>query len=122
MSSLEDRVATLEAEVIRLREQVTDTHTLAAHADRDVAEFREELRAQTDLINLTRLDMGDLRTAQTEQGEKFDVLRDEVTEFRGHVTAKFDQLHGGLEHITRLLEGLGGSAPDENDADQDNQQ
>lgn len=94
MATIEERLAALEAEVIELREKVTDTHTLAAHADRDVAEFRGELRAQTDLINITRLDMGELRT--------------DVGAMRTELNGKFDRINGGIEHITRLLEGLSG--------------
>jgi chromosome segregation ATPase len=82
VSSLEDRVTALETEITRLREQVTDTHALAAHADRDVAEFREELRAQTRLLNATRLDLNDLR------GD-FNGLRTEVGELRGEMRAGF---------------------------------
>lgn len=59
--SLEERLTALEAEVAELRERVTDTHTLAAHADRDVAEFRDEIRAQTRLLNANRQDLTELR-------------------------------------------------------------
>lgn len=75
-----------------VRRRRTDTHTLAAHADRDVAEFRDEIRAQTKLINSTRLDMGDLRGEVTG-------LRGEVTELRGEMRA-------GFEALTELLNRL----------------
>lgn len=94
MATVEERLAALEAEVTALREKVTDTHTLAAHADRDVAEFRDELRAQTQLINFTRLDVTELRT--------------ELVELRTEMVGKFDQVNSGLHVITRMLEGLGG--------------
>jgi len=119
---LEQRLAAVEREVIALREQVTDTHTLAAHADRDVAEFRTELRAQTQLLNLTRLDMGTLRETQVEQGQELFALRTDVTALRTDMTtlrtdvtalrtemvARFDQVHGGLEQIVTMLGALGG--------------
>jgi chromosome segregation ATPase len=94
VSSIEERVATLEAEVIRLREQVTDAHTLAAHADRDVAEFRTELRAQTRLISA-------LRETQVEQGRELGDLRHEVR-------SGFNQVQAGLQAIAQTLEGLTG--------------
>jgi predicted nucleic acid-binding Zn-ribbon protein len=111
MSSIEERVAALEDEVVALREQVTDTHTLAAHADRDVAKFRSELRAQARVI-LT------LRKTQVEQGERIDAnfaelkgdvaqLKDGMTALRTEMVARFDQVHGGLEQIVRLLDDLG---------------
>jgi chromosome segregation ATPase len=114
---LEQRLAAVEQEIIALREQVTDTHTLAAHADRDVAEFRTELRAQTQLLNLTRLDMAELRGTQVEQGERIGglegnmtSLREDVTALRAVMVAKFDQVHGGLEQIVTMLGALGGQA------------
>jgi len=88
VSNLEDRIAALEAEVLDLREKITDAHTLAAHADRDVAEFRDELRTQTRLINLTRLDMNALAT---------------------ELKADAAETKAGLAHIVRLLEQLGAS-------------
>jgi hypothetical protein len=80
MSSIEERVTTL-------RERATDTHTLAAHADRDVAEFREEIRAQTKLLNATRLDMIKLRENEAEH---------------------YGELRAGISQIVRMLEGLTG--------------
>lgn len=94
MASIEERLAALEREIVTLREQVTDTHTLAAHADRDVAEFRNELRAQTGLLNATRLDMGDLRG---QVNQNFAELKTDVAE-----------LKVGISHIVTLLEGFSG--------------
>jgi chromosome segregation ATPase len=110
MSSLEERVAALEAEVTRLREQTTDTHTLAAHADSDVAEFRSELRAQTRLINALRetqvehylehkADTGQVKAEVT-------TLRGDLTALRTEMVAKFDQVQGGLVHIVSMLGAL----------------
>jgi chromosome segregation ATPase len=104
--SLEDRVAALEDEVTRLREQVTDTHSLAAHADRDVAEFRAELRAQTRLINLTRQDM-------LAHGQRLDALQDDVRSLdgkvrslQGEMRSGFATVNDGMTQIVRLLERL----------------
>ncbi len=58
---LETRVATLEGEVARLREQIALTNSdataarvLAAGADRDVSEVRAELRAHMQALNALR--------------------------------------------------------------------
>jgi len=105
MSTLEERVAALEAEVTRLREQTTDTHTLAAHADRDVAEFRNELRAQTRLISALR----ETQVAHyAEQKADTAQVKVEVTALRAEMVAKFDQVQGGLEQIVTMLGALGG--------------
>lgn len=89
--TIEERAAALEAEVQHLREKLADTHTLAAHADRDVAEFRDELRNQTRLININRLDMSELRV--------------EVSELR-------NQTQGGFSVIANMLEQLGAQRPE----------
>ena len=103
MSSFEERLADVETEVIRLRERQADTHTLAAHADRDVAEFRAELRAQTRLLNATRLDMAEIRQAGTRTEAELGELRAEM--------------RAGFQALTRLLEGLnGGQSGDNGDA------
>ncbi len=101
IDDLEQRLATVEAEIVALREQATDTHTLAAHADRDVAEFRTELRAQTRLLNLTRLDLGAMRETQGEQSEKTDA---QYAELKGDIA----EVKVGILQIVGMLETLGG--------------
>lgn len=101
MATVEERLAALEQAVTELRQKQTDTHTLAAHADRDVAEFRDELRDQTKLINLTRLDMSEL---QDDMGE----LRDETTELRVEMNQRFAEVNAGLTQIVDMLGRLSG--------------
>jgi chromosome segregation ATPase len=112
MSTLEERVAALEAEVTRLREQTTDTHALAAHADRDVAEFRNELRAQTRLISAlreTQVEHYEEHKADTGQVKaEVTALRTEMVALRTEMVAKFDQVQGGLEQVVTMLGALGG--------------
>jgi chromosome segregation ATPase len=100
--SIEERLAALEAEVQQLREQVTDTHTLAAHADRDVGGFRSELRAQTRLINLNRQDMTGLRRDMADLRIELGSL---MADLRGETRA-------GFAAIGRMLQQLG-ARPDE---------
>lgn len=94
IEELEQRLAAVEREVTALREQTTDTHTLAAHADHDVAEFRTELRAQTRLIVA-------LRETQVEQGEKIDA---HYAQHRADVA----ELKVGISQIVSMLGALGG--------------
>ncbi|HEY2766060.1 MAG TPA: hypothetical protein VGJ13_18925 [Pseudonocardiaceae bacterium] len=73
---LESRVASLEHEVVQLREQVALTNAaaarvLAAGADRDVSEVRAELRAHTQGLNA-------LRETQLEQGHEITALRQDM--------------------------------------------
>jgi len=53
-STLEARVTALEAEMVVVRREVAAARALAAGADRDVAEYRAELRAHTRTLNALR--------------------------------------------------------------------
>ncbi len=89
MASLEERVTQLELELHKLREKVTDTHTLAAHADQDVANFRDEIRAQTRMINALR---------QT-QVEHYNHHQADLAEVRAEVRAGFSTIVCMLERL-----------------------
>lgn len=57
MSSLEDleqRMAAMEAELAVVRQEAAAARALAAGADRDVAEYRAELRGHTRLLGALR--------------------------------------------------------------------
>lgn len=97
---LEQRVAAVEADIQELREKVADAHTLAAHADHDVAEFRDELRAQTKLMNLARLDMAALRTTVT---DNYAEQQGEMGAMRDEMRAGFATMKAGMQHIVALL-------------------
>lgn len=88
MSSLEDleqRVAAMEAELAIVRQEAA-ARALAAGADRDVADYRSELRAHTRTL-------GALRETQLEH----------YTEHKTDAA----EIKAGIERIVRLLEGLG---------------
>ncbi|HET9875550.1 MAG TPA: hypothetical protein VFQ37_07250 [Mycobacterium sp.] len=115
--NLEPRVSALETQVHKLTERVRGSEqdaaaarVLAGAADRDVTEFRGELRdfrrATTASFNALREDLTDVRGDLTE-------LRGELTDLRGHVDngfiemrGKFDATAAGQQHIVQLLEGL----------------
>jgi uncharacterized protein involved in exopolysaccharide biosynthesis len=100
--SLEDRVAALEAQVTELREQVTDTHMLAAHADRDVAEFRQELRAQTRLITALRETQVEHSNDTAELKTDVAVLKVDVADLKVDVA----EIKGGIGNIVTMLTEL----------------
>ncbi|MBX9396442.1 hypothetical protein K4749_23325 [Streptomyces sp. TRM72054] len=65
------RMDALEAEMDALREQITTTRAVVAINDRDVAEFKTELRAHKQVLQA-------LRETQIEQGREIAELRTEM--------------------------------------------
>lgn len=88
-NDLETRVAGLEHEMVRLREDAASARALTALADRDVAEFRTQLRGHHQVLSA-------LRETQLEQGHKIEELRREMRE-------GFSTLATGMAQITALL-------------------
>ncbi|ORV16653.1 hypothetical protein [Mycobacterium celatum] len=97
--SLEARVTKLESQVHQLSERVRASEqdaaaarVLAGAADRDVTEFRDELR--------------DFRRATT---ASFNAVREDITVLRGHVGeihGKLDVAAAGQQHIVEIRERL----------------
>ncbi len=109
---IETRVAILEHEVVRLREQVAlgssdavGARVLAAGADRDVSEVRAELRAHTQALNA-------LRETQLDQDRRITGLDQKVTGLDQKMTEGFAMLSTGMAQITALLTGKAGSGPE----------
>jgi hypothetical protein len=97
-NDLETRVTSLEHEVVRLREDAASARALAALADRDVAEFRTQLRGHHHVLSA-------LRETQLEQGQKIDEQGREMRE-------GFATLATGMAQITALLTTIAGSEGD----------
>jgi uncharacterized protein involved in exopolysaccharide biosynthesis len=91
--TLEARVAALETEMAVVRGEAAAARALAAGADRDVAEYRAEMRSHTRVLNA-------LRETQIEHGTRLDELTEEV---RGG----FATVNTGMAQIVTLLESLG---------------
>ncbi|MCA1673876.1 MAG: hypothetical protein LC799_17290 [Actinobacteria bacterium] len=103
----EARLAVLEHEVARLREQAaltsseaaaaradaTAARVLAAGADRDVSEVRAELRAHTQALNA-------LRETRLEHERE---MRKGFTEMRAEMRGGFAKQSSGMAQITALL-------------------
>ncbi len=112
---IETRLASVEREVARLREQVAlsssdaaAARVLAAGADRDVSEVRAELRAHTQGLNALRETQLELRQTQLEQGREITSLRQDVTEQGREMRAGFATLATGMAQITALLTNIVG--------------
>ncbi len=86
------RVTAMESEIAVVRQEAAAARALAAGADRDVAEYRAELRGHTRVL-------GALRETQLEQGRAIIRLSATV----GHIR---DQHGASLAHITDLLSQL----------------
>jgi chromosome segregation ATPase len=116
---IETRLAIVEREVARLREQVAlsssdaaAARVLAAGADRDVSEVRAELRAHTQGLNA-------LRETQLEQGREITTLRQDLVELGREMRGQgremregFATLATGMAQITALLTNITGSERD----------
>jgi chromosome segregation ATPase len=102
MSSLEDleqRIAAMEAEMAIVRQEAAAARALAAGADRDVAEYRAELRGHSRVL-------GALRETQLEQGQAIGRLDDRVDQLTATVGHIRDQHGASLTHIVGLLNQL----------------
>lgn len=102
MSSLEDleqRITAMEAELAIVRQEAAAARALAAGADRDVAEYRAELRGHSRVL-------GALRETQLEQGQAITRLDDRVDQLTGTVGHIRDQHGASLTQIVGLLNQL----------------
>jgi hypothetical protein len=88
LEELEQRMAAMEAELAIVRQEAAAARALAAGADRDVAEYRAELRGHTRLLTA-------LRETQVEQGQALGRIDDAV----GALDDRVDQLTGTVGHI-----------------------
>jgi hypothetical protein len=109
---IETRLAIVERDVARLREQAALTSSdaaaarvLAAGADRDVSEVRAELRAHTQGLNA-------LRETQLEQGREIASLRQDMAEQGREMREGFATLATGMARVTALLTNVAGSERD----------
>ncbi|MGH4016850.1 MAG: hypothetical protein ACRDSL_23560 [Pseudonocardiaceae bacterium] len=98
---LELRFTRLEHEVARLREEVASARALAALADRDVAEFRNEMRGHRQVLNA-------LRETQLEQGQKIDELDRKIGGLDREMREGFAVQATGMAQITALLTKIAG--------------
>lgn len=102
MSTIEERLAALEAELPQIRQEAAAARALAAGADRDVADYRAEMRSQTRMINA-------LRETQVEQGQ---TLAGHTETLAGHTETLAEhgrvltEIQSGMTQIVGLLNEL----------------
>jgi len=99
LEELAERVAAPEAEVGVLRQEAAAARALASGADRDVADYRSELRGHTRTLNA-------LRETQLEQGQAITGLDEKVDHLTGTVGHIRDQHGASLAEIVGLLNQL----------------
>ncbi|OHV03813.1 hypothetical protein [Mycobacterium talmoniae] len=115
--NIEERVTALESQVRRLdgrvranEQDAAAARVLAGAADRDVTEFRDELRdfrrATVASFNAVRADITDLRAdmndLRSEMTLKFTQVDNGFVEIRG----KLDAAAAGQQRIVDLIQGL----------------
>lgn len=86
---LELRFTRLEHDVDRLREEVASARALAALVDRDVAEFRTEMRSHRQTLNA-------LRETQLEHGQQIVGLHQEISGLQQGIIDLGDEMREGL--------------------------
>jgi hypothetical protein len=96
--SLEQRVAAVESEVRPARRDSAAASILAVGADRDVADYRAEMRAHTRGLNA-------LRQRQIEHHAEHKA---DSAEIRAALAASSAELKVGIAHIVHLLESADG--------------
>ena len=117
VEALENQVRDLTARVQMSQQDAAAARVLAGAADRDVSEFRAEIRdfrnATTASFNAMRQDFVDLRQDFVDLRQDFAELRGEFGELRDHVDSgfvemrgKFDATAAGQQQIVDLLNGI----------------
>jgi hypothetical protein len=96
LDDFEQRLAAVEAELPLLRTEAAAARALAAGADRDVAEYRSELRAHTRMLNALR---------ETQVAHYAEHKADSA-----ELKADVAEVKAGVKQIVRMLEGLAGPA------------
>ncbi len=80
-----------------MREQAANTHALVALNDRDVAEFRSELRAHRQVL-------GALRETQLEQGQQIEALDAKVAALDAEMRQGFATVLTAVQAIADRLD------------------
>jgi chromosome segregation ATPase len=96
LEELEQRITAVESELTVVRQETAAARALAAGADRDVAEYRAEMRAHTRVLSALR----------KTQLEHYRELRETQLQHYSEHKADSADLKAGLAQIVRMLEGL----------------
>jgi chromosome segregation ATPase len=96
LDDLEARVTHLEHSVTDARRDAAAARVLAGAADRDVSEFRQELKAHTKTLNA-------LRETQLEHGQRLDSLETKMDAMDRKMSDGFSTVAVGMAEITALI-------------------
>jgi hypothetical protein len=99
--SLERRLTAVEAEVVEVRREAAAARALASGADRDVADYRAEMRAHTRGLDA-------LRQTQTEHYAEHRAEFARLGSELDRVNTGLGRVEAGMQYIVRLLEEPGG--------------
>jgi chromosome segregation ATPase len=108
---LEQRVAAVESEVKLVRREAAAARALAAGADRDVADYRAEMRAHTRGLNALRETQVEHYAEMRAHTSALNALRQtQIEHYAEHkadtagLKADSAELKAGIAHIVHLLE------------------
>jgi hypothetical protein len=112
--NFEQRITAVEHEVALARSEAAAARALAAGADRDVADYRAEMRAHTRALaalRQTQIDhyaehKADLNELRVQTGRGFS----EIKAGQAEIKAGQAEIKAGVAHVVRLLEERPGSA------------
>jgi hypothetical protein len=99
IDELRRRIDALEAEMAILREESAATRVLASMNDRDVAEFRTELRAHRQVLNA-------LRETQVEHGRRLEALEKKTVEGFQRMDENFAEVRRGFATVLTAVQGI----------------
>jgi septal ring factor EnvC (AmiA/AmiB activator) len=118
--SLERRVTAVEAEVAQVRREAAAARALAAGADRDVADYRAEMRAHTrglEALRQTQIEhyaehKAEFAKVHNEFAKIYNEFAKVNDEF-ARVNTGIGRVEAGVQHLVRLLDqpGDGPGAP-----------
>ena len=110
VSALEEQVRDLTGRVQASGQDAAAARVLAGAADRDVSEFRGEIRefrrATTGSFNALRQDFVDLRQDFVDLRQDFAGLRNHVDNGFTEIRGKFDVMAAGQQQIVGLLQTI----------------
>lgn len=106
VGSLEQQVAMLRKQLVEFAGDAAAARVLAAGADHDVSEVRQELRAHTGVLNALREDQLSLRAEMGEMRTEIDELRQETRQGFEETRRQFATVNEGMARIVTLIEGI----------------
>jgi chromosome segregation ATPase len=105
---LERRVTAVEAEVVEVRREAAAARALAAGADRDVADYRAEMRAHTRSLEALRQTQIEHHAEHKAEFARVYARFDQVGARFDRVDARFEQVDARFEQVDARFEQVDG--------------